>query len=207
MRKILFATCLLSCAITANVYAAEKQTIDQIVAVVNDDVVTRSELNTALTAAKTQISQEHIAAPGDKMLQKQVLDQLINKKLQLQIAKQAGIRVNDQDINASIAQVAEQNKITVADLYEHLDQEGMTKTSYQNEIRDQIMIQKLQQQEVVSHINISPDEIESFMRSTAWRNNSAKEYHIVICSCQFPILLPLMKLRARENVRWKLRAN
>lgn len=177
MKKRLLATCIIGCMISTS-FAADKQPINQIVAVVNDDVVTRTELNNAMTAAKAQIAQEHISAPPEKMLQKQVLDQLINKKLQLQIAKQAGIRVDDQDVNDSIAQVAEQNKISVTDLYEHLGQEGMSKTSYQNEIRDQMIIQKLQQQEVVSRINISPDEIESFMHSTAWKNNSTKEYRI-----------------------------
>ena len=68
--------------------------------------------------------------------------------------------------------------MSVADLYDHLRQDGMTKATYQNEMRDQITIQKLQQQEVVSHINISPDEIDSFMHSTAWKNNSTKEYRV-----------------------------
>lgn len=179
MKKLNIAICFLGCVLSINTFAeTSKQPIDQIVAVVNDDVVTRSELNVALTTAKMQIAQEHIATPPEKMLQKQVLDQLINKKLQLQIAKQAGIHIDERDVNQSIAQVAEQNKISVADLYQRIAQDGMTKSSYQNEIRDQMIIQRLQQQEVVSRINISPDEIDSFMHSTAWKNNSSKEYHL-----------------------------
>lgn len=177
---------ILCCFLSASTFAKPvKLAIDQIVAVVNDDVVTRSELNSALNSAKMQIAQEHIAAPSDKMLTKQVLDQVINKKLQLQIAKQSGVQVTDADLNVAIQQVAEQNNISVAALYERLGQEGMSKTTYQNEMRDQLAMQKLQQQEVVSRINISQEEIESFMRSTAWQNNSTKEYRI------FDMLVPV----------------
>ncbi len=179
MKKLNIVLCVLGCILSASSFAKDaKQAIDQIVAVVNDDVVTRSELNVALTAARMQMSQEHISEPPEKLLQKQVLDQLINKKLQLQIAKQAGINIKEEEVNQSIAQVAEQNKVSVADLYAHVAQEGMSKSSYQNEMRDQMAIQKLQQMEVVSHINITPDEIDSFMHSTAWKNNSSKEYHL-----------------------------
>jgi len=179
MKKYVFAICLLSCMLPISGFAKGQQNnFDQIVAVVNDEVVTRSELNSAMSSAKMQIAQEHVSAPSDKLLQKQVLDQIINKKLQLQIAKQAGIHINDEELNASISQVAEQNKISVADLYTRLQQDGMSKNSYQSEMREQMMIQRLQQQEVVSRINIAPEEIDSFMRSNAWKNNSSKEYHV-----------------------------
>jgi peptidyl-prolyl cis-trans isomerase SurA len=158
--------------------AAQKQTFDQIVAVVNDDVVTKSELNLALSTARAQISQESVPTPPEQILRKQVLDQLINKKLQLQIAKQVGIDVTDDDLNKAIQQVATQNNITVATLYERLKQEGMSLTDYRNEIRDQLTMQRLQQQEVVNHITITPQEVDNFLKSNAWKTNTAKEYRI-----------------------------
>jgi len=170
------------------------EALDQIVAVVNDDVVTKSELNKAMTIAKMQISQEHLPTPAETVLTKQVLDQLINKKLQLQIAKQVGITIPDDLLDQTIGRVAKQNNISIEALYQQLSHEGMTKTSYRDEIREQLTLQKLQQQEVVSHITISPEEVTAFMRSRVWQSNESKEYHLE------DILIPLTDTPSSDEV-------
>jgi peptidyl-prolyl cis-trans isomerase SurA len=180
--------------LSATCFAAA-QKFDQIVAVVNDDVVTKSELNLALSTARAQINQESLPTPPEKILQKQVLDQLINKKLQLQIAKQAGINVTDDDLNKAIQQVASHNNMTVAILYERLKQDGMSLNDYRNEIRDQLTMQRLQQQEVVNHITISPQEVDNFLKSNAWKTNTAKEYRID------DILIPTSDAPSPDEIR------
>lgn len=171
-----------------------EQSLDQIVAVINDDVVTRTELTHAMSLAKMQMSQEHVTLPADKILQKQVLDQLINKKLQLQIAKQVGINITEMDLDKAIESVAKQNNLSVTELYQRLNSEGMSTTDYRDEIRDQMAIHRLQQQEVVSKINISPQEVDSFMHSQIWRSNEAKEYHIE------DILIPLADAPSSDDI-------
>lgn len=179
---------------TASKAKATDQSLDQIVAIVNEDVITRSELNQTLAIVKMQMAQAHIAAPAKAVLQKQALDQLINKKLQLQIAKQAGIQVTNADLDKAIQSVAQQNQVSVSMLYSRLKQEGMSISDYRDEMRDQLVLQKLQQQEVISKITITPDEINNFIHSNVWQHNEAKEYHIE------DILIPFSATPSTEEI-------
>jgi len=184
MKKLL-SILLFCCSMIFIVSAKAEQALDQIVAIINDDVITRSELDTALTRVKVQISQEHVAAPTGEILQKQVLEQLINKKLQLQIARQMGITIPDAAVNEAIDNVAKQNNTTMTDLYQRLSQENLTVGEYRQEIRDQMILHKIQQQEVAGKINVSATEVATFMKSKTWQSNSEKEYRIE------DILIPL----------------
>lgn len=163
----------LICDATSN-----ENSLDQIVAVVNEDVITKSELNHALSITKTQITSRNMATPPENILRKQVLDQLINKQLQLQMAQQMGIDIPDEDIDNAVSNVALRNNMTVDELYQRLTREGMTKADYRKEMREQLTMQKLQQQDVVSHITITKEEVDTFMHSQAWQNNDGKEYHL-----------------------------
>ena len=158
--------------------AADEQSLDQMVAVVNDDVITKSELTQAIVTIKSQIANQNVTTPSDKVLQKQVLEQLINKKIQLQVAKQAGVAVNDEELDRTIKQIASQHNITVDNLYKRIQQEGMSTQQYRAEMHDQILLHKLQQQEVAGKISISPQEVTTFMNSQVWQSNSSKEYRI-----------------------------
>lgn len=173
---------------------SHEQDIDQIVAVVNDDVITRSELNDSISLLRMQLSQQNISIPAEKVLQKQVLEQLINKRLQLQIAKQAGVNVSDADLDAAISRIAQQNNVSTTMLYERLTQDGMTIAQYRNEMREQMTLQKLQQQEVVSRITITPEEVNTFLRSATWQDNSSKEYRIE------DILIPLSDTPSSDEI-------
>jgi peptidyl-prolyl cis-trans isomerase SurA len=162
-------------------YAAKtNEQLDQIVAIVNDDVVTRSELTHSLALIKLQMTESHMALPASAILRQQVLDQLINKKLQLQIAQQAGIKMTDKDVDQFIQRIADQNQVSTQTLYARLTQEGMSVSDYRKEMREQLILQKLQQQEVISHVTVSPDEITAYMHSDMWHNTNtnANEYRI-----------------------------
>ena len=199
MKKIIVYVCISVASMGVSTSYAKttklaEQSLDQIVAVVNDDVVTTSELSHALERVKAQIAQENVPAPAEQVLHKQVLDQLINKKLQLQQAKQSGVQITDADLNAAITHVASQNHVTVKELYERLTIEGMSLADYRAEMREQLLMHKLQQQEVVSHITIAPEEVDRFMRSQPWQNNSEKEYRLD------DILIPLADSPSPEEI-------
>ena len=155
-----------------------EKNLDQIAVIINDDVITKSELNRAILLAKKQIMQEHIPIPADEILHQQVLNQLISKKLQMQVARQMKLEVTDQELKMIIAKVAKQNHLTVPDLYLHLNQEGISTPDYQTELREQILLQKVEQQELAGKINVSPEEVKNFMHSRQWENNREKEYHL-----------------------------
>lgn len=180
MKKSLFVTLMLASAIfVTSLYAkTAEESLDQTVAVVNDDIITKSELNSAINASKSQITQEHIAMPAEKVLQKQVLEQLINTKIQLQAARQSGVNITDAELEKAIETIAERNHVTVNGLYDRLNQDGLSVSDYRNEMRDQLTMQKLQQQEVASKLTVTPQEVTAFLRTRSWQNNSAKEYRI-----------------------------
>lgn len=195
MKKIaLISYLLFTASFCLSVNANAEGELDHIVAVVNDDVVTQSELNHSLAIAKIQIAQNHVNTPSDQTLRKQVLDQLIDKKLQLQIAKQVGIDITDEDVDRVIKNVANKNNISTDALYQRIGQEGMSRSEYRRELRDQIAVQKLQQQEVASRITVTPTEINAFMQSSLWKSNTNKEYRLE------DILIPLPDAPSTEDI-------
>jgi peptidyl-prolyl cis-trans isomerase SurA len=210
MKKVLITGLLLCSTLLCASSNAKKneQPLDQIIAVINDDVVTKTEFNRALATAKVQIVQERVPMPPENVLDKQVLDQLINKKLQLQIAKLANINVTDTDLNNAVQHIAEQNHMSVKELYQRINHEGMSTTDYRTEMHDQMTMQKLQQQEIVSHITITPQEVATFLHSKAWQNNTSKEYRledILIPVAEAPSTTEIVTARKRaENVMTRL---
>lgn len=154
------------------------QPLDHIVAIVNNTVITQSELDQIIATTKKRLLSSHTPLPPNDTLQKQVLDQLINKKLQFQLATQANMTVSDADITKTIATIARENKMTVAELNQQVMKEGLTLKEYRDEIRDEILLQKIQQQEVGSKINLNAQEVDDFMRSAAWQAYNSKEYHL-----------------------------
>jgi peptidyl-prolyl cis-trans isomerase SurA len=175
MKKILFSVVLAIFCLSAHAKVTGEY-LDQVVAVVNDDVVTRSELNHQLSLAKLQLSQENRSAPSN--LQKEVLDHLIDKKLQLQIAAQVGIHFGEEDIDRIVQNLAGKNNLSTDELYSRINSEGMSTADYRQELLEQMTIQKLQQQQVASRIVVTPDEINTFLRSKLWQSNAGKEYHL-----------------------------
>lgn len=194
MKKIrLLYICLASALLSIGSYAKGTD-LDKIVATVNDDVITTSELKQALTAANLQIAQEHAPPPSESALKKQVLEQLINKKLQLQIAELTGVQVSEDELDNTVNKIAEQNNLSVDELYQRLQQEGLSSTEYRSEMRDQITIHRLQQQEVAGKVKVSPQEIATFIKSKSWQTNSDKEYHLE------DILIPLSDTPSPEEI-------
>lgn len=167
--------------LSAASYAATppSESLDKIVAVVNDDVITKSELDHAIEMTKMQLTQQSTALPAPDELRKKVLNDLTNKKLELQIAKQSGVVVTDKELDDAIQKIADQNHVGVSQLYDQVVLEGMTAKEYRSQIRDQMTMHKVQQQQIISHLTVSPAEVDRFMKSQAWLiKGSDKEYHL-----------------------------
>ncbi len=124
------------------------------------------------------MASNNITPPSPDIIRKQVLEQLINRKLQLQLGEQAGIKIDDAALEKAITNIATQNKLSVKQLYEQLEKQGMDVKAYRKEIRDEIVLQQIQQQEIGSHIIITPQEVDDFMRSASWLAYNNKEYHL-----------------------------
>lgn len=160
-------------------YAKEsQQSLDQIVAVVNEDVITKSEYNQTVSRMRLQIAQMHSPVPSDAELRKQAMDQAVNRRLQLQIAKQSNVDVSNEEVDKAIGRIAQQNNMTVDAMYARIAQDGIPKKEYRDEFREQMVLQKLQQHEIGGKLNLTQQEVTNFIRSKAWQTNGLKEYHL-----------------------------
>lgn len=158
--------------------APKAEPLDRIVAVINDAVITQTELSDTIDLIKKQMVASNVPVPSKDALRKQVLDQLVNKKLQLQLADHMGLSISDKDVDTAIHTIADNNKIAVSDLYDKIKEQGMNLSDYRKEIHDQIIIQQVQQQSVASRINITQQEVDTFLRSKMWQAFNSKEYHL-----------------------------
>lgn len=204
MKKILIiAVVAFNCFFSMTSFAKnDEQSLDQMVAVVNDDLITRSELNDAIKALKMQMEAANVAEPPKQALEKQVLNQLINKKLQLQLAAQNGIKTSTKELDEAVKKIAAQNGVSVKELYQRVQQQGYTKVSYRKELSEQITMQKLQADRVAKKVTISPQEVSAYMKSAFFQKNSDKEYRIhdiLIPTPDNPSKAELSAARARAD--------
>jgi len=157
---------------------SQHQPMDRIVATINDAALTQSELTTAMNTLKQQMANSQMTLPPDADLRKQVLDQLVNRKLQSQLAEQSGVSASEEDVDRAVKQIAMQNNISIAEVYQKISSQGLSKADYRKEIRDEIILQKIQGQEVAAKITVTPQEVNDFMRGKAWQAANNKEYHL-----------------------------
>jgi peptidyl-prolyl cis-trans isomerase SurA len=137
--------------------------LDTIVAVVEDDVVMRSELDREVRKVAGQLRAQGQKLPPQPALERQVLERLISTRLQLAAAKQSGVAADDQTVDAALASVAKRNNVTVEQMRAILSREGMSFSAYREEIRRQITLGRLRQKEVIEKIRVSDAEIAAFL--------------------------------------------
>lgn len=154
------------------------QPLDSVVAVVNDEVITSSELATQMNLLRHQIAAKGMQVPEDAVLRKQVLQHLIDVDLQLQLAKQNSLTIDDTELNEAINRIAESNKITLDQLREAIAQQGLDWTTYRDNIRKEILISRVQQKAVGKEITVSADQIEDYLKSDVHEDKSQLTYHL-----------------------------
>lgn len=159
--------------------ASEPQLLNAVVAVVNNDVITTDELAERAHSAALNLRRQKIQLPPMQQLRVQVLEQLILERAISQRARETGIRVDDGIVNVTIEQIAQQNKISVAELRRRLSLDGVTFPQFREEIRSQIVAQRLREREVDDEIKIPESEIDAFLADQAGYNiNDTIEYNI-----------------------------
>lgn len=160
------------------------QLIDQIVVVVNDDVITRYELNMRLAVVINQLKKQGTALPELPVLEKQVLERMIGDLLQLQFAKETGTRIDDAQLDKALLRIAQQNNInTLAEFRSKVEREGINFAKFREEIRAEILHVRLREREVDSKLVISDNEIDHYLINQATlpgKGESFKLAHIMI---------------------------
>jgi len=144
---------------------AVPQALDGIVAVVDDSVILQSELDRAIHLAQEQIKQRNIVPPPDDVVRTQVLERLILTRIQTKRAAEAGIKIDDRELNDVLNNVAAQNKMTLPAFIEELKGEGLDYQNVREEIRDQVLIQRVRQKEVGSRVLVTDQDVNLFLAS------------------------------------------
>lgn len=139
------------------------QELDAIIAVVNDDVVVRSELEAEIALVLPQMQQAGTPPPPRPQLEKQVLDRLILQRLQKQRARDMGIQVDEAELNDALMKIAERNGLSLEQLQITLEAGGIRFADFREDTRSQILTSRLQNQEVINKIQVTDQEIDRFL--------------------------------------------
>ena len=165
---------------------ANDKLVDKIITVVNDDIITRNELNAEINFIKKQLQQQSGSLPSEAVLQKQILERLIVKHLQLQMAQRARIRIDDETLNRNILNIAASNKLSLSQFRDVLERDGFNFAQYRKSIREEIIISRLRQRQVNSKINVTEQEIEDFLTNQALLENLDDEFNVAHILVEVP---------------------
>ncbi len=182
----LIAAALFLLAGTASARVIE---LNRVVAIVNDDVVTAQELEARTNLVLQQISKEKTPAPPREVLTRQVLERLILERIQLKLAAEAGLRVEDEAVNQVVANIAAENRLSPEQFRQVLARDGVDYTEFREDIRKEILISRLRARHVNNRVNVTPQEVDTYLASAAARTDLQKEFrlaHILIAVPEAP---------------------
>jgi len=160
------------------VHAQGVALLDRIVAVVNKEVITLSELNDTIATAERQLRRANTRPPPREVLERQMLEKLILDKAQLQLARERGIRIDEVQLDRAVQRVAENNRMTLADFRRALESDGVPFDAFREDLRAQIALTRLREREVDDKTQVSDTEIDLFLEEMKARPGEGAEYNL-----------------------------
>jgi peptidyl-prolyl cis-trans isomerase SurA len=154
---------------------AAPQTVDAIVAVVNTEVITQQELAKRMNDVVQRMRAQKIELPPVAELQKQLLERMILERAEVQLAKENGLSVDDVMLDRAIARIAEQNKLSMADFQKQLAHDQIPYASFREEIRQEMLLQRLREREVDNKIQISESEVDNYIAAESGNKQTTQE--------------------------------
>jgi peptidyl-prolyl cis-trans isomerase SurA len=182
IRSLLFA----ALALAAVAVSAQKApsapprpaALDRVVAVVNDEAVTQYDLEEARRIVLQQLKQQNVQQPSPDVLDKQLLERLVTERALLQYAKESGIKVDDTQVERTIQRIAEDNKMTLDALRQALAKDNVPYAKYRDDVRNEIIIQRLREREVENRITVSEAEVEQYLATIKAQSGGEAEYRL-----------------------------
>lgn len=175
-------------------------TIDAVVAVVNDDVITRLELNERLRMVVSQLKKQGTPLPEGAVLETQVLERMIAEMLQAQFAKENGVRVDDTQLDMAITRIAQQNNFpSLVEFMAKLEADGVNVKKFREEIRAEIVSTRLREREVESKLVISDTEVDNYLSNKSKMGLDNDEYHLAHILVVVPEQASAEKIRAARE--------
>ena len=179
IKNLLAGVCLTASAMATGLSQAETEMLDQVVAIVDDDVIMASELRERLASVNEGLAARGVEAPPEDVLIRETLDRLILESIQVQKGQRVGVRISDQQLNAAIGRIASQNGMTVDQFRMALEQEGRSYQGLREEIRKEMIVQRVQQGNVNQRIEITDQEVDNFLATEEGQKLTQPEYNIL----------------------------
>ena len=199
--RLLALICCLSSFLNSSLLAAPREPIeaDHIVAIVGDEVITQYELRTRLEDALKQLQKQGTPLPAQDVLEKQMLERVIMDRVQLQYARETGLRIDDSQLDQAIGRIAANNKMTPQQFRQALEKDGIEYAKFREDIRGEMTTVRLREREVDSKIVISDGEIDNYFANQK-ATGGGEEYqlaHILLRAPESASPEQLQKLRVR----------
>lgn len=181
---------------------AVPQTLDRIVAVVNNSVITQNELNAQVQRITAQLARNTPTPPPRRALEKQVLERLITEKALLQAADASNIRIDNTALNRSLTRLANQNNMDLPDFKKALESEGQDYAAFREQVRNEMIITRLREREVDARIIVTESELDNFLANPSLDMDKQTEYnlaHILVLAPEGATPEKLNELQAKAN--------
>ena len=179
IKTLLLAASLATAIIAAPALQANTEVIDQVVAIVDDDIIMASELRERVTAVTENLKARDVQMPPEDTLIRETLDRLILESIQLQKGTRVGVRISDAQLNSAMQRIAAQNRMDLDQFRQALEQQGQSYVAMREQVRREMIIQRVQGGNVNQRIQITDKEVDNFLATPEGQKITQPEYHIV----------------------------
>jgi peptidyl-prolyl cis-trans isomerase SurA len=155
--------------------AMDRQPLDRIVAVVNESAIMQSDLAERVTQARSQLAGRGVEEPPLSVLNEQILEQMIVEEIQLQMARDAGLSIDDTQLNGQVRAIAESNGMTLEQFADALEADGLSLAVVREEVRREMLLREFQQRRVADRVSVSDREVEQFMEQQGASREQARQ--------------------------------
>jgi len=200
VRLLLAGLCLPLAGVHAQPRPVQPIAADRIIAVVNDEVITLHELRSRLSTVERQLRQQGTQLPPRDVLEKHVLERMVVERVQYQLAREGGLRVDDAQLDQALVRIAQGNRMSLAEFRAALEKDGISWSKFREEIRGEIVVARLREREVDNRITVADGEIDNFLANA--QDSGSEEYlvsHILLRVPEQAKPEQLARLRARAE--------
>ena len=173
-------------------------TIDRIVAVINDEVITRNDLNERVKRAESQLQRQGTAAPPRADLEKQILERMITDRAVVQFAKENGMRIDDVELDRAVDRIAQENQMIREQLRLALEKDGVPFNKFREDIRTEILLARLREREVSDKIVVTDSEIDQLIAASKQGPGSNDEFNVSHILVRVPENASPEQIQARQ---------
>ncbi|QBF28812.1 molecular chaperone SurA [Pseudomonas tructae] len=190
---------LLGAVLLSGAAHAAPQPLDSVVAIVDNDVVMKSQLDSRVHEVQQTIAKRGGGAPPAGALEQQVLERLIVENLQLQIGDRSGIRITDEELNQAIGTIAQRNGMSLEQFRAALARDGLSYDDAREQVRREMIISRVRQRRVAERIQVSEQEVKNFLASEQGQMQLSEEWRLANILIPTPESANAAQIQAAAN--------